>query len=261
MTKVQHPRCQGSVVRARRGGRGGAFTVMYEACDREAAMLVSIAEGAAAPSVDCRAEPRRAVDADSVRNRPCARTERPRIRDVRVEVGEHDGRILWLTPRCCQAFAPGRPATSGSRGLGAPDHAPLVHSGGGGDGDRAGRAKAASPWFHAPRSRACDLARRTLAAYRSRIVEIDLVASLRAGAITDRLIAAGRFPGLSDVLIAAIADTRGLGVLTRNHRHFELMGVPVFDPFSTEPPGGLPDAQSVPRQKESSDGLGNAPIQ
>jgi predicted nucleic acid-binding protein len=74
----------------------------------------------------------------------------------------------------------------------------------------------------------------TLAAYRSRIVEIDLVASLRAGAITDRLIAAGRFPGLSDVLIAAIADTRGLGVLTRNHRHFELMGVPVFDPFSTD---------------------------
>lgn len=74
--------------------------------------------------------------------------------------------------------------------------------------------------------------------FRSRLVDLDLQAALTAAALSDRLIAAGRHPGLVDVLIAATADVRGYGILTRNLRHFEPTGVPAFDPFSADPAHG-----------------------
>lgn len=74
-----------------------------------------------------------------------------------------------------------------------------------------------------------------LETFRSRIVELDLQAALKAAALSDQLVASGRHPGFADVLIAAMADVRGYGILSRNLRHFEPIGVPVFDPFSIDP--------------------------
>lgn len=71
--------------------------------------------------------------------------------------------------------------------------------------------------------------------FRSRIVDLDLQAALRAGALSDRLLSSGRNPGLADVLIAATAEVHGFAILTRNLRHFEPTGVPAFDPFSSDP--------------------------
>jgi predicted nucleic acid-binding protein len=73
---------------------------------------------------------------------------------------------------------------------------------------------------------------RLLRNFSDRIVDLDLASARRAGAISDDLIAKGRHPGLADVLIAAIADVRGMTVLTRNVRHFEATGVAALDPFS-----------------------------
>ena len=86
--------------------------------------------------------------------------------------------------------------------------------------------------------RAADLSRwfaGILDNFRSRIVDLDLKAALHAAAMSDRLVAMGRHPGFADVLIAASADAHGYGILSRNLRHFEPTGVPVFDPFSADP--------------------------
>lgn len=75
----------------------------------------------------------------------------------------------------------------------------------------------------------------TLETFRSRIVDLDLQAAMKAAALSDRLVASGKHPGFADVLIAATADVRGYGILSRNLRHFEPTGVPVYDPFSANP--------------------------
>ena len=77
---------------------------------------------------------------------------------------------------------------------------------------------------------------RMLTEFSGQIVDFDLKASRRAGMLSDRLVGAGQHPGLADVMIAAIADVRGLIVLTRNLRHFEPTGVPAIDPFAPQEP-------------------------
>ena len=62
---------------------------------------------------------------------------------------------------------------------------------------------------------------RVLALYGERILAVDLPAARRWGR-------------LYDLLIAATALEHGLTVVTRNARHFEPSGVPVFDPSSTD---------------------------
>lgn len=57
------------------------------------------------------------------------------------------------------------------------------------------------------------------------ILTIDEAVARRAGRIDDAATAAGRHPGLADVLIAATAAEHRLTILTANVRHFEPLGV------------------------------------
>lgn len=72
---------------------------------------------------------------------------------------------------------------------------------------------------------------RVLPAFAGRILSFDLAAA--------RILAAYRVPEhapLDDALIAAVAQSAGATVVTRNTRHFEPLGVPCLDPWSPEPP-------------------------
>lgn len=66
----------------------------------------------------------------------------------------------------------------------------------------------------------------------SRIVPLSAEIALELGALSDRLTAVGRHPGLADASIAATALVRAAPVLTRNVEHFEPTGVQVIDPFT-----------------------------
>lgn len=68
-------------------------------------------------------------------------------------------------------------------------------------------------------------------AYADRVLPFDLAAGRAAGELTDLALGRGHSPGFADTAIAAIAQTRGLTVLTRHLRHFEPLGVPAVDPF------------------------------
>ena len=72
---------------------------------------------------------------------------------------------------------------------------------------------------------------RILETFSERVLPLDVIAARRAGAMSDDARAKGRDPGLADVMIAAIADVRGLTVATRNLRHFSPLGVPHVDPL------------------------------
>jgi predicted nucleic acid-binding protein len=69
--------------------------------------------------------------------------------------------------------------------------------------------------------------------YGDRVLALDTATAAVAGQISDVAVALGRHPGIADVLIAATARTIGAGVLTRNVRHFEPLGVAAVDPFAT----------------------------
>lgn len=67
--------------------------------------------------------------------------------------------------------------------------------------------------------------------YGRRIIPVDLPISRVLGEMTDQVRARGHEPELGDLTIAATARVRGLTVLTRNVRHFQLPGLVVIDPF------------------------------
>jgi predicted nucleic acid-binding protein len=71
--------------------------------------------------------------------------------------------------------------------------------------------------------------------YGDHVLPLDVAAGRLAGAITDRVRAAGKSPGFSDIAIAAIAAQRDLVVLTANARHFGATGVPHVNPFEKLP--------------------------
>ena len=73
---------------------------------------------------------------------------------------------------------------------------------------------------------------RMLADYADRLLAFDLAAARIAGVLGDSAQADGRHPGFADVAIAAIAQSRELVVVTLNRRHFDPLGVEVFNPFS-----------------------------
>jgi len=68
---------------------------------------------------------------------------------------------------------------------------------------------------------------RLLRLYSDRILPLETGAARRWGRLSAELGHAG-----ADLLIAATALEHGLTVITRNVRHFEPTGVPVFNPFS-----------------------------
>jgi predicted nucleic acid-binding protein len=70
-----------------------------------------------------------------------------------------------------------------------------------------------------------------LAHYADRVLSFDLAAASIAGDLSDQAQAAGRHPGFADIAVASIAKLYGLVVMTRNLRHFEPLGIAVFDPL------------------------------
>ena len=73
---------------------------------------------------------------------------------------------------------------------------------------------------------------RILDDYADRMLSFDLHAARIAGPLSDAAKAAGRHPGFPDLAIATIAKSRDLVVATNNRRHFEPLGVAIFDPFA-----------------------------
>jgi predicted nucleic acid-binding protein len=72
--------------------------------------------------------------------------------------------------------------------------------------------------------------------FKDRMLPVDENAALVAGDMEDTAKASGRNPGLADILIAATARIHDLTVLTSNARHFEMLGVPNFNPLSAPLP-------------------------
>jgi len=70
-----------------------------------------------------------------------------------------------------------------------------------------------------------------LAIYADRVLSFDLAPAKIAGALSDAARSAGRHPGFGDIAIAAIAKARELVVVTLNQRHFDPLGVEMFNPF------------------------------
>jgi predicted nucleic acid-binding protein len=73
---------------------------------------------------------------------------------------------------------------------------------------------------------------RVLDDYADRLLPFDLGAARIAGLLGDTAVAIGHHPGFADVAIAAIAKARELVVVTMNQRHFEPLGVEMFNPFA-----------------------------
>ena len=73
---------------------------------------------------------------------------------------------------------------------------------------------------------------RILDEYADRLLSFDLAAARSADALGDAAQASGRYPGFADVAIAAIAKARELVVVTLNQRHFEPLGIEVFNPLA-----------------------------
>lgn len=71
--------------------------------------------------------------------------------------------------------------------------------------------------------------------YSDRILPVDVPTARIAGQLFDQAVGRGGGPDFEDAAIAATAVRSGLVVLTRNVRHFELMDVPLLNPFD-----GLP---------------------
>ena len=64
-----------------------------------------------------------------------------------------------------------------------------------------------------------------------RVISFDREAAVIAGRMEGEALAAGRHPGLADIIIAACATRHGFVVLTRNLRHFLPLGADAIDPF------------------------------
>lgn len=78
---------------------------------------------------------------------------------------------------------------------------------------------------------------RVLRLYGSRILPLDVESGKLTGDYLDRARGAGLAPGFADMAIAASAQRHGLTLATRNARHFQHLGIAVFDPFLPPPSG------------------------
>ena len=72
--------------------------------------------------------------------------------------------------------------------------------------------------------------------YGDKILPINLDVARLTGMLSDLASAKGHSPGFADAALAATASVHGMMVLTRNVRHFEVLGMPIWDPFAALPP-------------------------
>jgi toxin FitB len=71
--------------------------------------------------------------------------------------------------------------------------------------------------------------------YGDRILPVTIGAARLAGRLADKARGAGAAPGFADILIAATACDLSLTILTRNTKHFAVLGVAVADPWVSLP--------------------------
>jgi predicted nucleic acid-binding protein len=71
-----------------------------------------------------------------------------------------------------------------------------------------------------------------LTTYAARTVPFDAAVAMTAGAMEDAATAAGKHPGLADVMIAATAKTHSMTLLTANMKHFQPLGIQCLDPMT-----------------------------
>lgn len=71
--------------------------------------------------------------------------------------------------------------------------------------------------------------------YGDRVLPLDAAVSRVLGRMADAAVASGQHPGFPDAAIAALAKHHALLVLTRNTRHFDVLGVANADPFVAPP--------------------------
>jgi predicted nucleic acid-binding protein len=70
-------------------------------------------------------------------------------------------------------------------------------------------------------------------AYAGRILHFDLPTAQTTGQFLDKARGLGTAPAFEDAAIAATAARNGLTVATRNIKHFEVFGVPLFNPYTS----------------------------
>ena len=70
-----------------------------------------------------------------------------------------------------------------------------------------------------------------LANYDNRILPLERGGAEWAGRYRAQIQRAGRNPEAGDMLIAGIARANGLTLATRNRRHFDGLGIPLFNPW------------------------------
>jgi toxin FitB len=75
----------------------------------------------------------------------------------------------------------------------------------------------------------------TVRSYGDRVLALDIAIARAAGAIVDRVKAAGQRPELADIVIAATAQVHQLLVLTANTKHFAATGVRHVNPYEVLP--------------------------
>lgn len=73
-----------------------------------------------------------------------------------------------------------------------------------------------------------------LAGYGERVLGLDGAAATLSGRLEATAILAGHAPGMADALIAGIAQSHGLVVITRNARHFRPFGIRTATPDEVE---------------------------
>ncbi len=71
--------------------------------------------------------------------------------------------------------------------------------------------------------------------YGDRVLAFDVTAARVAGELSDLARSKGLAPGFADIVIAATARTRQLIIMTRNVRHFLLLGISSINPFQKLP--------------------------
>jgi predicted nucleic acid-binding protein len=98
-----------------------------------------------------------------------------------------------------------------------------------------GIAKARREVAHRKAERIAEWLETLLHLYSARILALDVPTARVLGRLSDQARGAGHAPGFADLGIAATAQIHGYTVLTRNLRHFRVLGVLSHDPFESLP--------------------------
>lgn len=107
-----------------------------------------------------------------------------------------------------------------------------------------GIAKTGRTGAHRKAARLAEWLETLLHLYSARILPLDIAVARVAGALSDLARGRGHDAGFADLAIAATARHHGCLVLTRNLRHFQVIGVPAHNPFPSLPIDG--EAGSLP---------------